>query len=96
MLGWEWDLSKIKNQGITENVVELMTEKILIFDCKIQNTLSLAALPGRFGIRITILLFLKGRSMISQIKKKKNRQIENEKSLKPLTKKLWKVFDTPK
>jgi len=45
-LGWQWDLTKIKNEGMTENVVELMTQKIRAFDTQIQNTLSLAACIG--------------------------------------------------
>jgi PAS domain S-box-containing protein len=49
---WQWDLSAIKNQGITENVVELMTEKIRIFPHDVQKTLSLAACIGnRFDLK---------------------------------------------
>jgi PAS domain S-box-containing protein len=49
--GWQWDLSNIKNLGITENVVELMTEKIRALNDDIQSTLSLAACIGnRFDL----------------------------------------------
>jgi PAS domain S-box-containing protein len=49
---WQWDLAAIKNQGITENVVELMSEKISAYSDDIQKTLSLAACIGnRFDLK---------------------------------------------
>jgi len=44
--GWDWDISKIRNQGITDNVVELMTEKIKELKIDTQKTLSYSACIG--------------------------------------------------
>ena len=45
-VGWQWDHKKINDQGMTDNVVELMTEKIQLLNSQIQKTLSIAACIG--------------------------------------------------
>ena len=43
---WDWDLDEIKQQNITDNVVELMVEKLRILDRNTQNVLKFAACIG--------------------------------------------------
>ncbi|MCT7953035.1 AAA family ATPase [Ancylothrix sp. C2] len=44
--GWSWDLEKIKTRNLTENVVELMANKIQSLSEEAQKTLQLAACIG--------------------------------------------------
>jgi diguanylate cyclase (GGDEF)-like protein len=49
---WEWDLDKIQNQSITDNVVDLMVGKIQKLPQKTQQILNLAACLGdRFDLK---------------------------------------------
>ncbi|MEM7184725.1 MAG: GAF domain-containing protein, partial [Spirochaetota bacterium] len=49
---WQWDENKIKNSGITENVVELMSAKIQKLSQETQKLLHLAACIGnRFDLK---------------------------------------------
>lgn len=43
---WDWDLTKIKALGFTDNVLELMTKKIQLLDAKSQWILQIAACMG--------------------------------------------------
>lgn len=43
---WEWDISKIKGQNITDNVVTLMTQKITTLPPNTQQALKVAACLG--------------------------------------------------
>ncbi|ETR72076.1 MAG: ATP-binding region ATPase domain-containing protein [Candidatus Magnetoglobus multicellularis str. Araruama] len=43
---WEWDLEQIQAQGITDNVVELMADKIQKLDAKTQKVLKMASSIG--------------------------------------------------
>ncbi len=43
---WEWDLDQIQERGITDNVVELMAEKIKRLGDEVQDALKLAACMG--------------------------------------------------
>jgi len=43
---WRWDTEKIENAGITENVVDLMVEKIRKIPARTQHVLKLAAAVG--------------------------------------------------
>ncbi|MBD2690576.1 diguanylate cyclase domain-containing protein [Anabaena catenula] len=45
-LSWKWDLAKIKAQGFTDNVVELMADKIQKLPADTQHLLNLAACIG--------------------------------------------------
>ncbi|MBD2113718.1 MULTISPECIES: adenylate/guanylate cyclase domain-containing protein [Cyanophyceae] len=48
---WVWDIAQIQAQAITDNVVELMTEKLRKLDPKTQGMLQLAACIGSgFGL----------------------------------------------
>jgi len=49
---WEWDIDLINEQKLTDNVVELMSQKIKKFDKDTQNILTLSACIGnRFDLR---------------------------------------------
>lgn len=49
--GWKWDIEQIKEVGVTDNVVELMTNKIQKLPATTQNSLKLAACIGnRFDL----------------------------------------------
>ena len=51
--GWQWDIEQIQEQGITDNVVELMVSKIKKLYEPTQNLLQLAACIGnRFDLDI--------------------------------------------
>jgi histidine kinase len=43
---WQWDLDDIVQRGMTDNVVELMTQKLRSFSPPIQRTLNIAAAIG--------------------------------------------------
>ena len=43
---WQWDMEEIENKGVTDNVVELMVDKIMCFQEDTQNILQLAACIG--------------------------------------------------
>lgn len=50
---WEWDLSRIQQKSITDNVVEFMSKKIQVLSSKTQETLRLASCIGNtFDINI--------------------------------------------
>lgn len=50
---WQWDLDKIKNQKITDNVVELMTDKLNLLPNECLTLLKIAACIGnRFRLRV--------------------------------------------
>ena len=43
---WDWDIKKVLNMKITENVVDMLMIRIRLFDMEVQNVLSLAAAIG--------------------------------------------------
>lgn len=43
---WQWDLDDIVQRGMTDNVVELMTQKLRSFSPSVQHTLNIAAAIG--------------------------------------------------
>lgn len=50
---WEWELEKIKNMGFTDNVLELMVDKIRKFSTDTQRVLQLASVLGnQFNLKI--------------------------------------------
>lgn len=50
---WRWDIEKIRNKAIAENVVEFMSEKILELNKDTQHILQLAACLGnKFDLKI--------------------------------------------
>ena len=50
---WQWDIEKIKNKAIAENVVTFMSEKIQELSKPTQHILQLAACLGnRFDLKI--------------------------------------------
>ncbi|MFN6461057.1 MAG: AAA family ATPase [Nostoc sp. DedVER02] len=54
---WEWDLNKIEEQAITDNVVDLMVNKIQRLSEATQQVLQLAACVGnRFNLEILALV----------------------------------------
>lgn len=54
---WRWDIKKIENAGITENVVDLLVEKIRKIPARTQNALKLAAAVGaRFSLKMLALV----------------------------------------
>ncbi|UCH95974.1 MAG: AAA family ATPase, partial [Candidatus Aminicenantes bacterium] len=54
---WRWDIKKIDNAGITENVVDLMVARIKKIPTRTQNALKLAAAVGaRFTLKILALV----------------------------------------
>ena len=54
---WTWEASEILNVGITENVVELMADKIRKLPSKVQETLKIGACIGNeFGIALISLV----------------------------------------
>jgi serine phosphatase RsbU (regulator of sigma subunit)/tetratricopeptide (TPR) repeat protein len=54
---WQWDLKEIEGQNITDNVVELMAQKIQLFKPKTQNTLKLASCLGnKFGLKTLAII----------------------------------------
>ena len=49
--GWEWDINKIREMQVTENVIEFMAEKISHFPTKTQEILKTCACIGnRFDL----------------------------------------------
>ncbi|ESP62875.1 hypothetical protein SMITH_77 [Smithella sp. ME-1] len=49
--GWEWDINKIREMQVTENVIELMAEKISHFPKRTQEILKICACIGnRFDL----------------------------------------------
>ena len=49
--GWEWDINKIREMQVTENVVDMMAEKISHFPKKTQDILKICACIGnRFDL----------------------------------------------
>ncbi|KPA17494.1 multi-sensor signal transduction multi-kinase [Candidatus Magnetomorum sp. HK-1] len=60
---WEWDLQHINEQGITDNVVELMISRIHELPIETQDVLKLAACIGnKFELNILCLIFEKSLS----------------------------------
>ncbi|MFC2140751.1 diguanylate cyclase [Acidobacteriota bacterium] len=54
---WRWDTEKIENAGITENVVDLLVEKIRKIPARTQHALKLAAAVGsHFTLKILALV----------------------------------------
>jgi diguanylate cyclase (GGDEF)-like protein/PAS domain S-box-containing protein len=54
---WRWNIGKIKNAGITDNVVDLMIEKIRKIPARTQHALKLAAAVGtRFTLKTLALV----------------------------------------
>ena len=50
---WEWNFNLIKNQNITDNVIELMANKVTKLPIETQNILRIAACIGnRFDLKI--------------------------------------------
>jgi predicted ATPase/signal transduction histidine kinase/CheY-like chemotaxis protein len=61
--GWQWDIEQIQAVGITDNVVELMINKIAKLDEKTQTVLQLAACIGnRFDLEVLSLVNTKSLS----------------------------------
>jgi predicted ATPase/signal transduction histidine kinase/tRNA A-37 threonylcarbamoyl transferase component Bud32 len=55
---WEWDLPQIQTQDITDNVVDLMIQRIKTMDIKSQMTLMLAACIGsQFDLQTVALAY---------------------------------------
>ncbi|MBF0234351.1 MAG: response regulator, partial [Desulfamplus sp.] len=51
--GWEWDMGKVRAKGMTDNVVELMTQKVQKLPFDTQQILQLAACVGsRFDVSV--------------------------------------------
>jgi len=54
---WDWDIDKLQKIQITNNVVELMINKIIKFDQNTQNVLKLAACIGnRFDLDVVAMI----------------------------------------
>ncbi|MFT5470253.1 MAG: putative ATPase/signal transduction histidine kinase [Verrucomicrobiales bacterium] len=65
--GWHWDIRKIDDQNITENVVEFMADQLRDFSEETQNVLKFAACIGNeFDLR-TLSIILKSDSNIVEI-----------------------------
>jgi predicted ATPase/GAF domain-containing protein/tRNA A-37 threonylcarbamoyl transferase component Bud32 len=57
---WQWDLEQIQAQDITDNVVELMADKVQKLPHKTQAVLQLAACVGnRFGLETLAIVYEK-------------------------------------
>ncbi|MDX1961025.1 MAG: AAA family ATPase, partial [Leptospiraceae bacterium] len=57
---WEWDISKIENAGITDNVIELMTSKILKLSLGSQKIIQIASCIGNiFNLSMLSLIYEK-------------------------------------
>ncbi|MEQ8971029.1 MAG: AAA family ATPase [Coleofasciculus sp. C1-SOL-03] len=57
---WQWDIEQIRGVGITDNVVELMIDKIKTFDDHTQTTLKLAACIGnKFNLGVLSIVHKK-------------------------------------
>lgn len=55
--GWKWDIEQIKEVGVTDNVVDLMTNKIKKLPATTQNSLKLAACIGNsFDLEILSII----------------------------------------
>ena len=55
---WQWEVSKISTLGMTDNVVELMTDKIDELSAETQETLKLAACIGnRFDLQTLSIIY---------------------------------------
>ncbi|MBP7736688.1 MAG: SpoIIE family protein phosphatase [Spirochaetes bacterium] len=55
--GWEWDIERIIGMQVSENVVELMTERFAAMDAETQNVLKIAACIGnRFDLEDMAIL----------------------------------------
>ncbi|MFN6561116.1 MAG: AAA family ATPase [Nostoc sp. ChiSLP01] len=64
---WQWDIQKIERIGITDNVVELMVDKIEKLDEATQKVLKLAACIGnQFNLEILSLVNRKSQRVTSQ------------------------------
>lgn len=60
---WQWDIEQIKSIEITDNVVELMSQKIVKLDERTQNVLKLAACIGnRFDLDVLAVVNAKSPS----------------------------------
>jgi len=60
--GWQWDIEQIQAIGITDNVVELMVDKIEKLDDQTQNVLKLAACIGN-QFDLEVLSVVNGKSL---------------------------------
>jgi PAS domain S-box-containing protein len=61
---WQWDIERIKTIGITDNVVELMSNKIKKLDERTQNALKLASCIGnRFDLAVLSIVSAKSLSI---------------------------------
>ncbi len=57
---WIWNLERIKSQGITDNIVELMADKVQQLNLETQTVLKLAACIGnRFNLATLALVYKK-------------------------------------
>lgn len=67
---WEWDVKDIESKSYTDNVVDLMTEKIKQLDIQTQDTIKLASCMGsKFNKNILALVSAKTENEISNILK---------------------------
>ncbi|MBI5249577.1 MAG: AAA family ATPase [Desulfomonile tiedjei] len=64
---WEWDLDQIQARGITDNVVELMAEKIKRLGEEVQNALRLAACVGN-RFELVALAIVQGKTQSETIR----------------------------
>ncbi|BAY23374.1 serine/threonine protein kinase [Calothrix sp. NIES-2100] len=64
---WHWDIEQIQGVAITDNIVDLMVNKIKILDKNTQNILKLAACIGnKFTLEILSLVNKKSQTVTSQ------------------------------
>ncbi len=64
---WEWQLEHIKLRDITDNVVELMTDKVRKLGDKTQQALKLAACVGnQFSLHILVIFYERSPQEISK------------------------------
>lgn len=61
---WEWDISKIEAKGVTDNVVELMTNKLEQLNPETRRALQLAACIGH-RFTLNLLEVVHGKSFIN-------------------------------
>ena len=59
---WQWDLDQIKNQKITDNVVDLITEKLLRMETEACELIQLASCIGNRFTLSTLVLVVEGTS----------------------------------
>jgi predicted ATPase len=56
--GWEWDINKIREMQVTENVIEFMAQKISHFPKKTQEILKICACIGnRFDLELLSVVY---------------------------------------